>query len=184
MESLAFRDLVVEMFDLIDAREVSRLIIDVRHNGGGDSEHVEPLFEELARRPSLDREGHLFVIVGRGTYSSAMQNVVEFERRTRAIFVGETPSSVPNHYGQVASFVLPNSRIRVDVSTKRFPVTRFADGEGMDLGDWLGVLGYSSPRFPFDAVGSEPFEPDVRVQPTITDTLTGRDPALDAILDR
>jgi len=184
MESLAFRDLVADLFGFIDAHAVSRLVIDVRHNGGGDSEHVEPLFEELARRPFLDQEGHLFVIVGRGTYSSAVLNVVEFEHRTHAIFVGEAPSSVPDHYGQVASFVLPNSRVRVDYSTKRFPMTKLASGEKLSLGDWLGVLGYSSARFPLDAAGTGSFEPDVPASPTITDYLTGRDPALEAILGR
>ena len=183
MESAPFRDLVAEMFGFIDTHEVSRLAIDLRHNGGGYSEHIKPLFEELAKRPALDREGHFFVIIGRGTYSSAVLNAVEFASQTNAVFVGEPPSSVSNHYGQVESFILPNSRIRVDYSTKRFPMTKFAAGEGLCLADWLGVLGYSSARFPFDDVGLEPFVPDVLVQPTIDHYLVGRDPALDAILD-
>jgi hypothetical protein len=183
METLPFRDFVAEMFAFIDAHPVTRLVIDLRENGGGDSEHIKPLLQALAQRPALDREGRLFVIVGRGTYSSAMLNVVELDHETNAVFVGEPPASVPNHYGQVASFVLPNSRVRIDYSTKHFPMTRLAAGERMSAGDWLGVLGYSSARFPFGDSGSVPLVPDMLAEPTIDDYVAGRDAALEAIWD-
>lgn len=182
IESLPFSDVVGEVFALVDAQNVTRLVIDIRDNGGGDSEHIRPLLKELAQRPALDQEGHLFVIVGRGTYSSAMLNAVELDHETNAVFVGEPPASVPNHYGQVASFVLPNSHVRIDYSTKHFPMTRLAAGERLSTGDWLGVLGYTSARFPFGDGGSDPFVPDVPVEPAIADYLTGRDPALEEIL--
>jgi hypothetical protein len=180
--SLPFSDVIDEMFALIDARNASRLVIDIRDNGGGDSEHIRPLLKALAQRPALDRDGHLFVIVGRGTYSSAMLNAVELDYKTNAVFVGESPASVPNHYGQRASFLLPNSRVRIDYSTKHFPTTRLAAGERLSAGDWLGVLGYASARFPFGGGGSEPFAPDVLVEPTIDDYLAGRDPVLEETL--
>jgi hypothetical protein len=181
MESQSFRDFVAGMFAFVDAHPVTRLVVDLRDNGGGDSEHIQPFFEALARRPTLDQAGRPFVLVGRGTYSSAMLNVVEFERQTNAIFVGEIPASVPNHYGEVASFVLPSSRIRIDYSTKYFPMTRLAAGE-MSLGDWLGVLGYASARFPVSDDGALTFAPDVVVEMTGADYFAGRDPALEAIL--
>lgn len=183
MESLPFSDMVDEMFALIDTQGVSRLVIDIRDNGGGDSEHIRPFLRALAQRPALDQEGHLFVIVDRGTYSSAMLNAVELDHETNAVFVGEPPASVPNHYGQAASFLLPNSHVRIDYSTKHFPVTRLAAGERLSAGDWLGVLGYANARFPFGDGGSDPFEPDVLVEPTIDDYLAGRDPALEVIIN-
>jgi hypothetical protein len=183
MERLPFRDFVAGMFAFIETNPVERLVIDLRENGGGDSEHIKPLMEALARRPALDRAGHLFVVVGRGTYSSAMLNVVELDQQTNAVFVGEPPASVPDHYGQVASFALPNSRVRIDYSTKHFPITRRAAGEKLGAGDWLGVLGYSSASFPFSDGGSDAYMPDLLVQPTIEDYFGGRDAALEAILD-
>jgi hypothetical protein len=183
MESQSFRDFVAEMFAFIDARPVTHLVVDLRDNGGGDSEHIRPFLKALAQRPALDREGYLFVVVGRGTYSSAMLNAVELDHKTNAVFVGELPSSLPNHYGEAAAFVLPNSRIRIDYSTKYFATTRFTTGEKMSLGDWLGVLGYSSARFPVGGAGVKPFAPDVWVEPTIEDYLAGRDAALKAVLD-
>jgi len=120
--------------------------------------------------------------VGRGTYSSAMLNVVELDHRTNANFVGEPPASVPDHYGQVASFLLPNSHVRIDYSTKHFPMTQLAAGESLSVGDWLGVLGYASARFPFGDGGSVPFVPDMLIEPASDDYLAGRDPALEAIL--
>jgi hypothetical protein len=183
MERLPFQEFVAGTFAFIDAHPVTRLVIDLRENGGGDSEHIRPVIEALAQRPALDRAGHLFVIVGRGTYSSAMLNVVALDQETRAVFVGEPPASVPDHYGQVASFLLPNSHVRIDYSTKHFPITRRAAGERLGAGDWLGVLGYSSARFSFGDGGSDAYVPDLLVEPTIEEYVGGRDAALEAILN-
>ena len=182
MEGQPFDDFCTAMFEFIDAHEIRRLVVDMRFNGGGRSEHIQPFFEELGLRPALD-QGGLYVILGRQTYSSAVLNAVEFDHKTHATFVGESPSSVPNHYGDVSSFILPNSKLRIDYSTKHFPMTKIAAGEKLGMSGWLGVLGYASERFPFDDAGSAPFVPNVPAEPTIHDYVAGRDPMLEAILD-
>jgi hypothetical protein len=157
------------------------LVIDLRFNGGGDSGLARPLLKALAARPALAQEGHLYVLVGPDTYSSAVLTVVRLDLETGARFVGEPPASIPDHYGQVRSFYLPGSRIRVDYATKHFPMTDYAGGERFSFGQWLGVLGYTSDIVPFDGE-AEAFVPELIVSPTIEDYLAGRDPVLDAAL--
>jgi hypothetical protein len=178
METESLRGFADELFDLLDAHPAERLVIDMRHNGGGDEGPFWSFVNRLAEHP-LNEEGRLFVIVGRGTYSSAVLNVALLQRKTEAIFVGESPSSTLDHYGQFNSFLLPNSRIRVDYSTTYF--TRSLGLGEMAIGDWLGAFGHSSRRFPANDANLKPFVPDVLAEPTLDDYLLGRDPALEAV---
>ena len=60
-------------------------------------------------------------------------------------------------------------------------MTALAAGE-MEVGDWLGVLGYSFARFTVSGAGSGLFVLDLPIEPTIEDYLAGRDPMMEAIL--
>ncbi|NMA52753.1 MAG: peptidase S41, partial [Peptococcaceae bacterium] len=64
--------------------------------------------------------GRLYVIIGRGTYSSAVLNAVRLKKETNASFVGEATGGEPNHYGEVKQFTLPNSEKPIRYSTKYF----------------------------------------------------------------
>ena len=57
--------------DMVD-KEAEYLVIDLRHNGGGDNRHTLPLVHALIRNQKVNRPGHLFVIAGRRTLSAAM----------------------------------------------------------------------------------------------------------------
>jgi hypothetical protein len=178
METESLRGFTDELFDFVDAHPVERLVIDMRHNGGGDEGPFWSFVNRLTKHP-LNEEGRLYVVVGRGTYSSAVLNTAMLQRKTDAIFVGESPSSTLDHYGQFNTFVLPNSHIRVYCSTAYF--TRSLDLGEMAVGDWLGALGYSSRRFPVSDANLRAFVPDVLAEPTMDDYLLGRDPALEAV---
>lgn len=181
MDDRPFRDLARSLFAQVDAHPGARLVVDLRENGGGNSELLRPLVRGVLDRPELNREGRLFAIVDRGTYSSAALHAVELDCRTNVLLYGEPPSSVVDHYGQVDSFLLPNSRMRIDYSTKHFPVGRLYAGR-LGIGDWLGVLGYASERFPMSRANMGPIEPDVWIGPTIEDYVSGQDPVLAAAL--
>jgi hypothetical protein len=178
METRSFRGLADELFDFVDAHPVERLVIDMRHNGGGDEGPFWSFVDQLAKHP-LNEEGRLYVVVGRRTYSSAVLNIAMLQSKTKAIFVGESPSSTLDHYGQFNAFLLPTSRIRVCYSTAYF--TRSLDVGEMAVGDWLGALGYSRRRFPVSDANLRAFVPDVPAEPTIDDYVLGRDPALEAV---
>lgn len=181
MEDLPFRDLCDELMAVLDARPQARLVVDLRGNGGGNSKVFKPLVKGILDRPHVNHPGALFVLVDRGTYSSAVLQTVELALRTGALLLGESPASVVDHYGQVRSFRLPNSRMRIDYSTKHFPVSHLYGG-GMGLEHCLGVMGYAVTRFPMADADMGPIRVDIEIEPTIGDWLVGHDPVLAAAL--
>jgi len=76
--------------------------------------------KKLAKQKNINKKGKLFVIIGRKTFSSAVLNTLDFKKHTNAIIVGEETSGKPNHYGEIKSFELPNSKLKVYYSTKYF----------------------------------------------------------------
>jgi len=64
-----FKPFVEEVVDLIDQHPNSRLMLDLRFNGGGNEAVLTPFLKAIKSRPSLNTQGKLFVIIGRGTYS-------------------------------------------------------------------------------------------------------------------
>jgi len=141
---------------LADSLNPQRLIIDLRQNNGGNNVAL-PLVHGLIRRPALDRDGTLFVLIGLGTVSAGQHLATMLDRHTHAVFVGEPTSSRPNHYGVVGTFSLPNSRIFVWHS--RLLVQ---DSDPGDFRPW--------------------HPPDIAAPLTSADYLEGRDPALEAVL--
>ena len=66
----------------------TRLIVDLRQNGGGDFvEGRRHVVEPLRRDTTFNRKGRLYVLVGRRTFSAAMVNAIDFRKRTNAILV-------------------------------------------------------------------------------------------------
>ena len=62
--------------------DVDRIVIDVRHNPGGDNTTYGPLLTFL-RSPEVNQPGRLYVIMGRATFSAAGNFVTEVDRGTR-----------------------------------------------------------------------------------------------------
>lgn len=86
----------------------------------------------------------------------------------------EGTSGSLGHYGEMKSFVLPNTGMRVTYATKCFP-TGLAGATTFNTGDILGALGYTIPAFPVSDPGAATFEPDVHIAPTAADYAAGRD---------
>jgi hypothetical protein len=143
------------VLDAIDAHKPNKVIVDLRRNGGGDSSLLQPLVKGLDRREEIDQHGRLFVLIGRGTFSSAQMNARDLQRSTTAILIGEPTGQRPNAFGEVRTFKLPRSGLEVQYSTKRF-ITDPADPPSM--------------------------LPDVLVELSSKDFFSGRDPVLDAAL--
>jgi hypothetical protein len=152
--SWPFADFMAGALAVLDAQPVERVVVDLRANSGGDSTLLEPLIDALAQRANINRAGHLFVLIGPRTFSSAVLNAIQFKQRTAAILLGEPTGSEPNHYGEVQSFTLPNSGLSVYYSTKQFVYIE---------GDHSSAL-----------------QPDQVVPLTAADLLAGRDPVLAA----
>lgn len=104
----------------IDEMRPRRVVIDLRQNGGGDSRIIWPLTMGLAKREFLTSPPAVYVLIGRGTFSSAEMNAAELRRAARAVLVGEPTGQKPNAFGEIRSFTLPNSGLQVFYSTKYF----------------------------------------------------------------
>ena len=111
-----FRNFCKRLFEAVEQPEVDTLVIDLRHNGGGDTFNNVPLIEGLIRSEKLQHPGRLFVIIGRLTFSAAQNTTDELERRTKAILVGEPTGSSPNFIGESIRIPLPYTSWGVSAS--------------------------------------------------------------------
>jgi len=103
-----------------------KLIIDLRNNKGGDSDVLNPLLNYIRKEQN---KIEIFVLTGVDTYSSAIYNLVQLSRLKNVITLGDIPHGNPTHYGQVESFVLPNSKLRIFTSTRIFKFRGYKLGE-------------------------------------------------------
>ena len=140
----------------LDAHPVDKLVIDMRNNNGGNTYLNAPLLGVVAGNARVNRPGHLFVIIGRRTFSAAENAVSYFGRFTKAIFVGEPTGGKPNAPGDETPFTLPYSGILVNLSDRY----------------WQG-------SWPDDF--SDFRAPDISTPETFADYAAGRDTAMDAI---
>ena len=95
--------------------DVDKLVIDLRLNRGGNGGLLKPLEVGLLKS-GIDRPGHLFVLMGRSTWSASQFFLNFAENYTQAVFVGEPSGSRGNIYGDSRKIVLPNSGITVRAS--------------------------------------------------------------------
>ncbi len=110
----------------IESYNISNLIIDLRNNRGGDSDVLNPLLRYVKREQDNIRT---FVLVGTDTYSSAIYNLIQLTRFKNITTLGDIPHGNPTHYGQVRSFELPHSKIKVFTSTRTFTFKEYRLGQ-------------------------------------------------------
>lgn len=114
--SETLEDFYKRLFAFIDANEVEKLIYDVRLNGGGNNYNNPPLIKGLLARPKINKQGNLFYIIGRNTYSACQNLTNEIENYTEAVMIGEKTAENKNFYGDATKVVLPNSKIDANLS--------------------------------------------------------------------
>jgi hypothetical protein len=95
-------------------RGARKVVLDLRHNGGGDNTTYSSLVDLLSRR-RIEREVRLYVIAGRTTFSAAGNLVGEIAQETNAMMVGEPSGGSPNQYGDQQLIKLPHSGINAYV---------------------------------------------------------------------
>jgi hypothetical protein len=83
------------------------LIVDVRHNNGGNAELLPPLVAVLKEFEAGHPDAKLVIIMGRNTFSAAQIFISQMNRLTKAIFAGESSSSKPNFVGEENEIILP-----------------------------------------------------------------------------
>lgn len=146
----SFKDFEEKVFQTVDKNSIDKIVFDIRFNGGGNSSQGTEFIEKFAKLLEKNTNTKIYVILGRNTFSSAILNAMDFKRLTNAIFIGEETSGKPNHFGEVKSFQLPSSGIRVNYVTKYFKRTD-------------------------EKVST--ISPDIKLEPGFSDFVSGIDPA-------
>ena len=113
----SFEKTTTEIINLINNKQVDKFIVDMRFNSGGSSLQGTRFVNKLK---NLNKSFNTYVIIGNRTFSSAIINTLDFRNKLNAVLVGEPTMGKANHYGEVKSFVLPNSKLRISYSTKYF----------------------------------------------------------------
>lgn len=112
----SFADFCKRVFSFVEANPVDKFVIDLRNNEGGNSSLNWSLIYGLIRSDKVNQPGKLFTLIGRKTFSAAVNCADFLERHTKTVFVGEPTGSSPNQYGDTGAVILPNSGIDVEVS--------------------------------------------------------------------
>jgi tetratricopeptide (TPR) repeat protein len=138
--------------------EVKHLILDLRHNNGGDGSLLPAILRALIHFETTHPNGKLFVLMGRKTFSAAHILLTDISRFTNAIFVGEPSGTRPNHMGESGWFKLPYSGLSGVISSQFHQVSAAEDHR-----IWIS--------------------PHVPVRLSSTDYFSGKDPAMNAIFN-
>ncbi len=132
------------------------LVIDVRHNNGGNADLLPPLLGVLKRFEAANPRSKTIVVTGRNTFSAAQIFISLVNRDTKAVFVGEPSSSKPNFVGEENQVVLP----------------------------WSGAMGSISNRYHESIPGDKRqwIDPQIKVELSSGDYFSNRDSVLEKVL--
>jgi hypothetical protein len=156
----SFAQFSARMWDYVDrnAGTISKFIIDLRYNNGGNGLLILPFLNQIIKRDFINKEGRLYVISGKKTYSAASILMYELAVHTRAILVGE-----PDGCG---ADLFSDSRHAGNLPNSGFPL-------------WIASLQFTN-RWPIS--NSEYFIPHFPAVFSSRDYFNGLDPAVDLIL--
>lgn len=156
-----FAQFSTRMWNYIDqnVKNINKLIIDLRHNNGGNGLMILPFLNQIIKRDYINKEGSLFVLSSKKTHSAASIFMNELAVHTNAIFVGE-----PDACG---ADLFSNSRSAGNLPNSGFPL-------------WIASLQFTR-RFPVN--NSEYIMPHFPASFSSHDYFTGIDPAIDFIIN-
>lgn len=116
-----------QLFATINSVHPDKIIVDLRFNDGGNSGVLYPFLDSI-QHSYLNKKGHLFVLIGKLTFSSAVMNAVFFKRNTHAILAGQMTSGNINCFGENRGFRLPNTQMIIGYSTRYWEVWKGKKG--------------------------------------------------------
>jgi hypothetical protein len=114
------------------------------------------LIDVFRKYESAHKDGRIYVLMGRNTFSAAQVFLAQMDRDTHAIFAGEPSSSRPNFVGEETPVQLP----------------------------WSGAIGSISDRYHETIPGDkrEWIEPEIKLVLSSADYFANRDPLLEKVL--
>lgn len=133
----------------------NKIIIDLRNNAGGDSSLLSPILNVL-KKYKKNNNPKVYCLINRKVFSSGVLNTYDMKHELNATLVGQPTGQGVNHYGEIKTLILPNSKIEIQYSSKYFKLIKD---------------------------DSHNISPDIFIEPDIKDIMNGRDPVLDYCLD-
>jgi len=128
LKNSSFKKMEEKLYNFFNYMEVNKFIIDLRYNSGGDYRPGLKLAEKLAAYKDTLR---FYVIIGKDTYSTAILNALNFKYKLNAYLVGYPTLTKVNHFGEVKSFRLPNSKLKISYSTKYYQILEKSDPDSL-----------------------------------------------------
>ena len=150
----AVKQLISELSTCIEQKKPQKLVIDLRYNRGGYPGLLWPFIEYLKTSP-LNKNGRLYVLVGRSTYSAAVINASEIRLALYSKILGEETAGVVAFYGAVRYGKMSNTGLRFSYSTDYVQLDEKYKGS---------------------------LRPDVVISESVADFIAGKDPVLGYVL--
>ena len=142
-----YTDTLQNFFKDVNKNQIENLVIDLRNNSGGNSlvansflqyidvdtyqtwdcairfgwyllENKDNVRKNQKKEPLFG--GKIFVLTNTRTYSSAMDFAMLIKDNNLGVIVGEASGNLPNSYGDILGFQLPNSKLFLNVSYKKW----------------------------------------------------------------
>ncbi|MGD8536759.1 MAG: S41 family peptidase [Candidatus Aminicenantes bacterium] len=151
-------EFIKRLSSYVDTHDFSRMVIDLRNNGGGDGSLIFDLVDLIKNNEKINQRGNLFVIIGRNSLSAAVMFASMLHNNTKAIFVGKPTGQGPNFFSGPNGITLPHSKLEFWLSSR------------------LNESSLSMDK-------RQSIEPDIPVRYICRDFIENKDPAMEAILD-
>ncbi|NME68007.1 S41 family peptidase [Flammeovirga aprica] len=119
-ELLQMRRFAIALTRDIIKKDLRKVIIDFRDNGGGNFYIGLELIKSLSFINQIDWKDGVYVMADRTTYSAGMSNTAQCKELLNAKIIGEPTGSNPNDYQDAEGFPLPNSQLWVQFSKRRY----------------------------------------------------------------
>lgn len=143
-----YKNALEEFFRQVSENNISRVAVDLRRNGGGNSQVINEFMKYIDvdsyyifggvsvryGKKLIENEaylvknkkskpvfsGELYVLTSNYTFSAAMDFAVAVSDNKIGKVIGEIPGNMPTCYGDVLKFQTPNSKLLCGVSYKKF----------------------------------------------------------------
>ncbi|MBO6165510.1 MAG: hypothetical protein J6O17_03960 [Eubacterium sp.] len=142
-----YREVLQKMFEDVEKNNIQNIAVDLRNNAGGSSrvgdEFINYLdvqeykgwadetragslmFKNKARtyknrRKGAGFSGNVYVLTSVATFSSAMDFAMLIQDNGLGQVIGESCGNMPVSCGEVARFMLPNSKLFMQISSKKW----------------------------------------------------------------
>lgn len=146
--SAEYTEKLSEFFGKVKDNDIKNVAVDLRSNGGGTTEVINEFLryinisdyklfggtdiriggnlisyrDEITPNKHVENafDGKVYVLTSQYTFSSAMDFATVIQDNGIGKVIGETPGNMPTAYGDKLSFQLPESKLVLSVSYKKF----------------------------------------------------------------